>query len=464
MKKALLFLASLALSPLAFAAEVPAASAADLAQRLYAERYQAANGRAPASLHIGSTFTIGDPGLPLLYVFNFGHEGGFVMVSAQDNVHPFPAYVLSGHYDPAIEHPAFSDWIDNYAQQIRFAVQEQLPSTPAIDAAWQEYKVKSASAPASVANIGPLLSTTWNQGCHYNAQTPSGTSACGHQWTGCGATAAAQMMKYHAYPTNGIGNHTYTWNSINHFADFGATTYNWSGMPNSVTSANADVAQLMYHCGVALEMQYGNSASNCFFDFSQVLPAHFNYATTAQNWLKLFIPNDTTYQDRIAAEHDSLRPTFYKGSGPNGMHFFLCDGYQGSYPYNFHFNWGWGGLYDGYFFCSALNPGTYTFTSGQGAVIRVMPPSVTTGIAAQAIENFSLYPNPADEVVTLNFKDAGAHSVSLFDMSGRRVLERQTADDAIQVPTSSLGKGVYIVIVKDEQGVLIGRKRLVVAR
>ncbi len=44
-------------------------------------------------------------------------------------------------------------------------------------------------------------------------------------------------------------------------ANFGSETYNWSTMPNNVTSTNNEVAKLMYHCGVAVEMNYGPISS-----------------------------------------------------------------------------------------------------------------------------------------------------------------------------------------------------------
>ena len=54
------------------------------------------------------------------------------------------------------------------------------------------------------------LNTTWDQNCYYNALCPSdnistclngGTpNPCGHVYTGCPATAMAQIMKYWNYP------------------------------------------------------------------------------------------------------------------------------------------------------------------------------------------------------------------------------------------------------------------------
>jgi hypothetical protein len=43
-------------------------------------------------------------------------------------------------------------------------------------------------------------------------------------------------------------------------------------------------------------------------------------------------------------------------------HAFVCDGYDGNGLY--HFNWGWGGAYDGYFKLAILNPETGQVGSG----------------------------------------------------------------------------------------------------
>ena len=81
----------------------------------------------------------------------------------------------------------------------------------------------------------------------------------------------------------------------------------------------------------------------------------------------------------LRAELDAGRPVMYTGRDPAGGHSFVCDGYD-SHDY-FHFNWGWGGSYDGYYALNALNPGaggvggnaTYTFNSSQTMLIGIEP-------------------------------------------------------------------------------------------
>ena len=57
-------------------------------------------------------------------------------------------------------------------------------------------------------------------------------------------------------------NQKHYWKSLK--ANFGATTYSWQNMPNSVTSKNTEVARLMFHVGVALSMNYGVDGSSAY--------------------------------------------------------------------------------------------------------------------------------------------------------------------------------------------------------
>jgi hypothetical protein len=84
--------------------------------------------------------------------------------------------------------------------------------------------------------------------------------------TGCVATGMAQVMKFHEYPVSGIGSHTNRYHQ-SCFADFASTVYDWANMTNSYDGMSSSVekdavATLMFHCGVATDMQYQNSSSS----------------------------------------------------------------------------------------------------------------------------------------------------------------------------------------------------------
>ena len=61
----------------------------------------------------------------------------------------------------------------------------------------------------SFGEAGPLLTSQWHQGEPYNNFCPMGDG--GRTVVGCVATAASQLMNYHQWPPNGVGDHTYYW-------------------------------------------------------------------------------------------------------------------------------------------------------------------------------------------------------------------------------------------------------------
>lgn len=71
-------------------------------------------------------------------------------------------------------------------------------------------------------------------------------------------------------------------------------------------------------------------------------------------------------------DQDLLTTACYHIAVPEpGGHSFILDGSDGEM---YHFNWGWGGLNNGYFSLSALNPGDgYNYTSEQFIIYNIKP-------------------------------------------------------------------------------------------
>lgn len=60
-------------------------------------------------------------------------------------------------------------------------------------------------------------------------------------------------------------------------------------------------------------------------------------------------------------------------------------------------------------------------------------------------EIFAIFPNPAQNELTLQFKDASAKTISITDVSGKSVLEVSANQNTKTVDVSSLNAGVYFV-------------------
>ncbi len=225
------------------------------------------------------------------------------------------------------------------------------------------------TSPAS----GALLELTWGQARYYNTQCPADAGGSdGHAVVGCVATAMAQIMRFHAHPTTGYGTNSYvhaTYGTLS--ADFGATTYNWSSMPASggLSTYNTAVALLSSHCGIAVNMNYGPSASSAFVTNAiKALKNKFRYHPGIKLHHKTDF-SDAAWDSLLQSEISAARPILYDGPG----HAFICDGYDASSPAMYHFNWGWTGSYNGYYALSALTPGSYNYTSEQNATVGIMP-------------------------------------------------------------------------------------------
>ena len=297
---------------------------------------------------------------PAVFVFNSTNEG-FVLVSAEDNARAVLGYSDEGTFDANNIPENMQFWLQMYADEMRSATEakgdEAKGKVNRREAKGERREAEEEAYPT----IAPLLGETiWGQGEPFNNMCPQ----IGNERavTGCVATALSQIMYIHKYPTMGIGSHSYKTETegLTVSANFGNTTYDWANMiPNynkSYTSAQADaVATLMFHAGVAADMDYTVDGSGAVSSIALVgLTNYFGYDKAINVLPKDFLKEETTLQT-IASDLQAGRPVYISGSTVNQEgHAFVCDGMQ-SDGY-LHINWGWNGMADGYFAISALAP------------------------------------------------------------------------------------------------------------
>ncbi len=319
-------------------------------------------------------------GQPVYYVFT-GTEGGFVILSASDNVQPVIGYDSEQRFEPANLPEQLRAWLKFSADQIEYAREQQLESGTAITARWNSLRSGDVSGFAfkGTKDVSPLLPCTWDQGKYYNEFCPAAAGGDGgHVWVGCVATAMAQVMFYYRYPETGIGTHTYTHPQYGvQTVDYGATTYEWTGMLNSLHTSNFPVAKLSYHCAVSINMDFGPDGSGANTgSVPGALVNNFGYDPAAYYHQKFFY-TPAAWIDLIKSNLDEKHPVLYSGHPGNGEagHCWVIDGYQGA-DY-FHCNWGWSGSSNGYYYIDALNPaaGGTNFNYGQGAAFDLYPPA-----------------------------------------------------------------------------------------
>jgi len=333
---------------------------------------------------------------PLYYVFTADNAKAFVIVSADDNARPILGYSLTSSYDKQQIAPNFMKWMENYKKQLEYIIVNHVKASAEIKNEWNSLINNTPVQQRSITSVNPLVTTTWSQSPYYNDMCPADSNAGAyngyHAVAGCPATAMGQIMKYWNYPAHGTGFHSYnhpTYGTLS--ANFAATTYDWAAMPNNVTSANNAVATLLYHCGVGVEMGYGPTESgsyviidNAYYSQERTseyaFKTYFGYDAATLHGVKRENYSDASWIQLLKNELNAGRPIQYAGFGAGGGHTFVCDGYDSSNY--FHMNWGWSGMYDGFFILDALSPGTGgtgagagAYNDGQQALIGIQPPT-----------------------------------------------------------------------------------------
>lgn len=332
----------------------------------------------------GSTLVDLTPRIPYANLCLFaGEEGGFVIVSADYCAGPVLAWSADGTFRVEDMPAHVAAWLEGYDHEIGRLSQKGTRSP-----GWD------ADPEPPLATVSPLLTTTWGQNAPYNMQCPVPQYGS-RPPAGCVAIATAQIMKYWNHPATGYGSHSYDCEGFGTLtADFGATAYSWADMPNLLTGVSATtqanaVAQLVFHIGVAVEMEYATSSNSGSSATSHSNGSHS--LVCAENALKYnfkYSPllhtehkadhTDSSWLAMLRSELDAQRPVYYSGRGGGG-HAFVCDGYNSAGL--FHMNWGWEGYCDGYYAVGALNPAsggtggstTSTYNLSNRAIVGIEP-------------------------------------------------------------------------------------------
>ena len=315
-------------------------------------------------------------GFSNLYIFS--GEQGFVVMAADDCVKPILGYSLTDQFVVENMPENLRWWLQGYNDEIQYAVDNQVRVSSDLAQEWEDLRNGRPNKAVMTTIVEPLIESTWGQYPGYNDLCPYDNNAGERTLTGCVATAMAQIMRYWGHPSVGTGWHSY-YDPVygRQSVDFGNTTYDWSNMP--LNSANSEIAKLMYHCGVSVDMHYGVDASSAYDDdVPYALKTYFGYSTDVVYGERQFNSDAGWWVLRMKTELNAGRPMLYGGqsSDDNSVavgHAFVCDGYD-SNDY-FHFNWGWWGLYqDTYFSINAMSPdGDNNFNYKQDVVFGIQP-------------------------------------------------------------------------------------------
>ena len=333
------------------------------------------------------TYTSTFKGNNTYYVFNKGNENGFLILSADDCMPAVLGVVEGNSFD-----------YDKLPDNMKWWLSQYDVSISSYSAKGRKY----ASSSTAKKDIEPLLGDIqWNQWAPYNMLCP--VMGKMEAPTGCVATAMAQVMGMYQWPKRGYGKNeyqmfapsydeegNYVHGELTMARDFTQSKYKWEKiLPQydgyESEEENLAIAQLMYDCGISINMEYKSSGSAS--DLPEVVNAlvkNFSYDKNIRIEYRKFYDDDV-WENMLYENLSKGMPlvcsgqdgkTFFEG------HAFVCDGYMVDGNL-FHFNWGWGGNADGYFFLSGNGNGNGNddegldeeclYNKAQNAIFNIKP-------------------------------------------------------------------------------------------
>lgn len=319
-----------------------------------------------------------------LYVFNVEANGGFVIVSGNDNTDAILGYSTKGSFDEGDLPTNVRAWMEQIAAEVDAC--QSVPMSRSVEL------VPKHDGVAIHARIEPLITTTWDQGNWYNDINSDGVYNVHlpkingkYPCTGCVATAGAQLMYYYRWPqtmTQSVPGYESS-SEANTGNALAPIQFQWDKMKTKYVAndptkeaVNA-VADLMLYCGYAAKMNYGIDGSGASaYTLADGMSKYFDYNPNTWKEVSRYQYTINEWDELIYNELANGRPVMYSGSSSKGGHVFLCDGYDGAGM--FHFNWGWGGSYDGFFKLQVTNPyGKYGegYVADNDCIIGLQPSS-----------------------------------------------------------------------------------------
>ncbi|MGM9700958.1 MAG: C10 family peptidase [Prevotella sp.] len=267
-------------------------------------------------------------------------------------------------------------------------------------AAWQgeaaDVDMQTDDVPAvSHSVVAPMVTTKWAQDSPYNFHCPvidDETTV-----TGCGATALAQICNFNEFPKSALFVATYYIQSggtkTAHTANVSGTykyplkkAYGYYSVDGSTTNiekmsyVQAEqkyIGALCRDCGYALNMVYGVEASGSSpFDTPVAATECLGYPKESikQYWREFYTQNE--WQTLVYGELAKGYPILYSGQDKTaGGHAFVVDGIDADGLVSV--NWGWQGLYDGYYAMDLMAGGGNEFSEYQSITIGFRPTALS---------------------------------------------------------------------------------------
>lgn len=290
------------------------------------------------------------------YLFNFGEEEGFAIVSGDKRINsPILGYCGSGSLEGGIDNPGLAgilldieDYIThsiaNYESQKDSITYEILAKMSLEDSTTtrkaaptnellQQYmleiiedpeRIKTTSTTTTTIDdwvttsiMHPLLPVEWGQSFPFNNLVKN-KNGCTNAPAGCVATATAQLMAYWQYPTS-IDGHAFNWSLLRSHTGRPNAYPNVKGKKRSLsvdaTSGFAmQVSRLMERIGDHVKMKYREGGSGTTSKEAILFLSKCGYTTDHSHTALLFTGGFEDYNyNNVIGSLNNYRPVYAKG-------------------------------------------------------------------------------------------------------------------------------------------------------
>lgn len=287
-----------------------------------------------------------------VYLLRKGTDG--FVVPGDDTFNPCVAETEDTDYTIDLP-PCYEETIEDYAREVEW---------------WQTIgqRITEEAAPVEMEkavieqDVTPLIKTKWNQTAPWNQNLTFEGKKC---LAGCVPISIGQLLYYWwtkgfsrgcmaspAYKTSTNIYEVEPMPAVPVF-DFAHMVI---GKPTTAASIKA-VADMLEHIGKAVRADYKPTATGTKTDY--YYPALSKVFRLGDNITQVYASKIglAAFCERIRKDLEAGRPVMMTGcnSARTAAHSFICDGYRADDD-KFHYNWGWGGTYNGWFKMGALTP------------------------------------------------------------------------------------------------------------
>lgn len=347
----------------------------------------------------------------VVYFIVFLEPKGIVIVSGDDLVEPIIGFVVDAvSYDPSDTNPLgalVNKDLSGRVQAIREQEKKALVQggktmdTPLLTArakwkslegsAGQNIMIEKQLTAISDIRIPPLVQSKWSQ-------TDSGGSWINGEWVGarcynyytpnnypcgCTGTAMAQLMRYHRYPTIGVGTPSFSIsvdgsseNRSLRGGDGNGGSYDWDNMPlvpdDSTTEKQRQaIGALTHDLGVSVRMDYTAESSGAWPETSAIINT-FKYSNAIMGYNQYAALPAAPRNTMINTNLDAALPVIITIHNATFGHAVIGDGYG----YNMstlyhHVNMGWAGYEDAWYNLPTVDDSYYGFNIVDAVVYNV---------------------------------------------------------------------------------------------